>query len=777
MTTPPAFVLAAQLTGHQSDVRALASHCTVQGRHLLLSGSRDETARLWIGKADGSYEVAVINDGNGFVNAVAFAEDEATDILYAVTGSQDALINAYEIALGADGSVKVKGSPKYTLLGHTANVCSLRVYGGGKYIASGSWDGTVRIWKDWACMATLQGHTQAVWSVLPVDADRVLSAGADKTVRLWSLSQGTTLATLEGATQAVRDIALVQDRTAVVAAGNDGVIREYGLVGAHGTVVPQKILAERAAFVYALTELSSHGAGLASSGEDRSVHVWQDAALAEVLAVPAVSVWCLTALENGDLACGASDGIVRVFTRDMARAAPPAVQEAYETSVVSQTLSAADVEGVQPQDSAALRTSGSIDGQTILVADGAVRERYQWRSADRTWRQTGVVVEGGAPSQKKTHDGKEYDYVFDVDVKDDAPPLKLPYNAQENPYTAATRFLEANSLPASYLDQVVKFLETNTQAGVLGGGDAGADPYTGDERYASAPASTAAVSQPPVDPFTGDGGISSAAASLHVIPQTQMLAFRQANVGAARQKLAALRGAEGLVPADAAALDAVVDALTQNKVPVNVDVLSRLLAAWPTAQRFPLLDMLRVAVLHPCTMPLDRMATDALVAAEWDTPEASIPGDARKASEANLMLALRVIANGFVAPSGPAALEAIALETLATLLHPPWGLLNKAARTALASVVFNFSVVAVNDAQFAHGSLLLEMVTEILRQEHGDSEAVYRALMALGNLLVSAKGAALPKPLRAHAQELARRAESAFDEDRIRAVCADLAQL
>lgn len=30
--------------------------------------------------------------------------------------------------------------------------------------------------------------------------------------------------------------------------------------------------------------------------------------------------------------------------------------------------------------------------------------------------------------RKQLHDGKEYDYVFDVDIQEGAPPLKLPYN-------------------------------------------------------------------------------------------------------------------------------------------------------------------------------------------------------------------------------------------------------------------------------------------------------------------------------------------------------------
>ena len=30
--------------------------------------------------------------------------------------------------------------------------------------------------------------------------------------------------------------------------------------------------------------------------------------------------------------------------------------------------------------------------------------------------------------RKQLYNGKEYDYVFDVDVQEGAPPLKLPYN-------------------------------------------------------------------------------------------------------------------------------------------------------------------------------------------------------------------------------------------------------------------------------------------------------------------------------------------------------------
>jgi len=57
------------------------------------------------------------------------------------------------------------------------------------------------------------------------------------------------------------------------------------------------------------------------------------------------------------------------------------------------------------------------------------------------------------------------------------PPLKSDL---ENPWTAAQRFLQANELPLTYLDEVVRFIEKNSAGVSLGaGGPQYSDPYTG----------------------------------------------------------------------------------------------------------------------------------------------------------------------------------------------------------------------------------------------------------------------------------------------------------
>ena len=59
------------------------------------------------------------------------------------------------------------------------------------------------------------------------------------------------------------------------------------------------------------------------------------------------------------------------------------------------------------------------------------------------WEKIGTVV--GGPGEdtvaagNQFHEGKQYDFVFDVDVADGMPPLKLPVNKGDNPYIAADK--------------------------------------------------------------------------------------------------------------------------------------------------------------------------------------------------------------------------------------------------------------------------------------------------------------------------------------------------
>ena len=194
---------------------------------------------------------------------------------------------------------------------------------------------------------------------------------------------------------------------------------------------------------------------------------------------------------NGDIVCGASDSEVRVFTRDKTRFASAEDIAEFDAKVASSIIpqeSLGDINKEKLPGPSALKNKGlgnlvselmigKKDGQVIMVKNGASVEAHQWSSATESWTKIGDVVNAVSQSQKQSHEGIEYDYVFDVDIQEGSPPLKLPYNVSQNPYEAAQKFLEKNGLDMGYVDQVVKFIEQNTGGVKLGTSGGAVDPY------------------------------------------------------------------------------------------------------------------------------------------------------------------------------------------------------------------------------------------------------------------------------------------------------------
>lgn len=76
----------------------------------------------------------------------------------------------------------------------------------------------VIVWKEFQKAYSLEGHGAAVWAVLPLDDDTILTASADKTIKLWK--NGKLAHTYQGHTDAVRGLALVTNDT-FVSCSND----------------------------------------------------------------------------------------------------------------------------------------------------------------------------------------------------------------------------------------------------------------------------------------------------------------------------------------------------------------------------------------------------------------------------------------------------------------------------------------------------------------------------------------------------------------------------
>ena len=108
---------------------------------------------------------------------------------------------------------------------------------------------------------------------------------------------------------------------------------------------------------------------------------------------------------------------------------------------------------------------------------------HSWNMAENKWEKIGDVVGaagGEKNSGKSLYMGKEYDYVFDIEIDEPKSTLKLPYNIGDSPYMAAQAFIHKHDLSQFYLDEIAAHIVKNTGGQSLGGGTGGnGDPLTG----------------------------------------------------------------------------------------------------------------------------------------------------------------------------------------------------------------------------------------------------------------------------------------------------------
>ena len=516
------------------------------------------------------------------------------------------------------------------------------------------------------------------------------------------------------------------------AAGNDGVVR---LLTLDGNLLGE--LHGHENFIYSLALLPT--GEIVSAGEDRTVRVWNNGQAVQVITHPAISVWDVAVCaENGDIVTGASDKIVRIFSRSTDRQATPEVIASFEESVKASAIPQQSLGGINrtdlPGPEFLTSKSGTKEGQVQMVKEtnGNV-SAYQWSTAANQWLMVGTVVDASGGGSKTSYNGKEYDYVFDVDIKDGEPALKLPYNTTQNPYEAAQKFLNDNELPAAYLDQVAQFIITNTQGATIGqqqGAGPGSDPWGQENRYRPGDVGSAA---PP-----------TAASRPKVLPQTQYLTITTANIPMITKKVQefnqVLEG-EGrkditfnptnleLLQKTAQQLDAVsknsgaAPALTGE----GIDQIVHMATQWPADKRLPGLDLLRLAVASPKFVEHSSSIIDDLASA--DNISANAPPN-------NAMMAVRTLANLFNHEEGRLLMDG-SFDTVHKLISPFLTSSNRNMIVAITTLYINYAVLLKQSAPNADSDRAITMladVVEILGAAQ-DAEALYRALVGAGTLL------------------------------------------
>ena len=614
------------------------------------------------------------------------------------------------------------------------------------------------------------------------------SACADKLIRIFTPT-GKLLHTIKGNTDVVRALCKIPkghtSKADFASAGNDGIIRLWQLAGRQ---VGELLGHEN--FIYSLASLPN--GDIISSGEDRTLRIWRGSSCIQTITHPAISVWAVAiCLETGDIASGASDRILRVFTQSQERYADPGAIKAFEESVKSSSIPQQQVGDINkeklPGPEFLVQKSGTKEGQVVMIKqpDGSVTA-HQWSQGAQEWLNVGTVVDAvGSSGKKKDYLGKDYDYVFDVDIEDGKPPLKLPYNLSQNPYEAARKFIEDNELPMTYLDEVSNFITTNTQGAAIGQTSqpppAGSDPWGTESRYrpGDVPSSSQAAPLP------------SAPKRTNVLPQKEYLSIKTANLKMIGKKIGELNDqlkSEGesdlaLDVSMMATLLTLMTELERNQVSPSkgqeyLDLVALMSTRWPVARRLPGLDVLR---LLAGSSPLAAQYRDSGGRNIIELLESKgVFGDSERPN--NIMLAVRVLANLFETEPGRTLMN-YSFDHVQNILGTiPASSANRNLQVAIATLYINYAVLGTSDAQASsaqsmdRGISMMHELTNMLSNAI-DSEEAYRCLVAAGTLLglgeeigIAAKdiydlGGALKK------------VEKGFNEPRIKGIIVELQDL
>lgn len=289
------------------------------------------------------------------------------------------------------------------LVGHVGAVHACAMTPSGRFVVSASYDRTLKVWdlESGRSVAALDGHDDSVTAcAVTADGRRVISASGDRTLRVWDLETGRTLSTLKGHTGWVSACAVTADGRRAVSASGDRTLRVWDLESGRTVVT----LLGHDGWVTACA-MTADGRRVVSASNDGTLRIW-DVERGEELATlkgHAGSVNACALTPDGRYVVSASgDQTLRVWSLDSGRAMTTlkghidSVRACTVTADGRRVVSASSDRALKVWDLESGRVVSTLRGHTDAVSSCAVpadSARVVSASLDQTLRVWDLTID------------------------------------------------------------------------------------------------------------------------------------------------------------------------------------------------------------------------------------------------------------------------------------------------------------------------------------------------------------------------------------------------